>query len=141
MKKILFLLLLIPFYMSAQTLSKERIDRLKNSVVKILIDGQSVGTGFFVSNDGGVLTCWHVIVSALKQNADGSLFIQKKISVEFADGYTIPIKGFPKYIWGDESFKASVYDYCLMGTDGIPKHIVEPLKIGKFQNAAEGEQV
>lgn len=37
-------------------------DNLKQSIVKILDDKYELrGTGFFVSNEGHIVTCWHVI--------------------------------------------------------------------------------
>src|SRR5262249_24553785 len=36
-------------------------DRLRRNVVAVLWNGTIVGTGFFIDNDGSVLTCFHVV--------------------------------------------------------------------------------
>jgi len=132
MKRILLILaIIIPINnINAQSLGKERVDRLKHSVVQILIGGHPSGTGFFISEDL-ILTCYHVVSSASTTN---------KISIRFADGETIGVPGI-----ATENLKQMTqtvaYDFCLIGINHKPKQKVIPLKITSFKDIDEGDAV
>lgn len=81
----------------AQSLTKERIEKLKSSVVRVTIEGsQSTGTGFFISPDGALLTCWHVISPSIIQDSTGLHF--KKIFIETNSGQKIEV-GIPLFFF------------------------------------------
>ena len=84
-KIITVLFVLLTFTLSSQSLGKERVDRLKSSVVRILIDGQPSGTGFFI-NDEIVITCFHVAVNAIVTDSMGKFLRIKSIKGEFSNG-------------------------------------------------------
>src|ERR1043165_8452245 len=90
-----------PSYLISQSLTKERIDKLKKSVVKISVEGtKSGGTGFFFSTGGDVLTCWHVIEPALIKDSRGNLIDIRKITMQLSDGQ-IKELGIPTIFFSD----------------------------------------
>ncbi|HEY8660489.1 MAG TPA: hypothetical protein VIL78_15750, partial [Hanamia sp.] len=57
---ILFVLFYGIRFCNSQSLSHDRIEKIKSCTVRITIqDRNSMGTGFFIDNAGSVLTCWH----------------------------------------------------------------------------------
>lgn len=142
MRKLLSLALIIlnTTIAYSQGLGQDRIDRLRRSVVRVLINGEASGTGFFVSKDGAILTNWHVIAPALKANELG-ISIEKKISIEFQDGETINIEGFVNPIFNEGLFEAIAYDYCLMKIEKMPKQSFIPLNLKSMSNVNEGDFV
>ena len=75
----------VPVPSSTELRLTELIQRVEPSVVRINVlslEGPSTGSGFVVSNDGTVVTNYHVVTSA------------KKADVEFANGTTAPVLGY-----------------------------------------------
>lgn len=65
MKSIIVLFCLIPVITFSQKLTEKRVNKLLNAVVSIEIEGLGhSGTGFFISEKGDVITCFHVIEPA-----------------------------------------------------------------------------
>jgi serine protease Do len=149
MRKFLLLALFFHFVMNAQSsgqvagqsLGPTRISRLKQAVVRVLVDGKPTGTGFTISKDGAVLTCWHVIETSFGVNEHREMVIQKKISIEFSNGEIAGVTGIEKSMAGDGLLDAVGYDYCLLILDHIPKAPVVTLKIGQFDDIAEGDAI
>lgn len=143
MKSLLSLLIvicLIPSISVCQSLGKERMDRLKQSVVKILIDNQASGTGFFIAPNA-ILTCWHVIEPSFTTTSVQKT-ITKKITVEFTNGEIVDIEGISNsMLKGTETFEAQVNDYSLLITKGLPKQTVYPLILGKKEDVIEGDRI
>lgn len=89
MKPLFLLFALCAFIISeSQSLSSERISKIKSATARITIDSSnSVGTGFFVNQKGGLLTCWHVIRAAFLKNPFKKIFVQlntgENLSMEF----------------------------------------------------------
>ena len=137
---ILVFIFMLPLISFSQPLGQSRMDRLKQSVVRIVIDGEAVGTGFFVSLDGLVLTNWHVIQSSLKIDSV-SISISKKISVELASGEVVDVKGFVNAIFNEGFLEANLYDYCIMTLVAMPKQKILPLNLSSFNNISEGDLV
>jgi S1-C subfamily serine protease len=78
--KYLLLLLLFPSLAIGQSLSTDRVSRLSKAVVKINTEGSTeMGTGFFFSEIGYPLTCWHVIQSAVVTDSNSKILELKKI--------------------------------------------------------------
>ncbi|MBS1688622.1 MAG: trypsin-like peptidase domain-containing protein [Bacteroidetes bacterium] len=143
MKRLLiFLLLLIPSLSHAQSLGPERVKKLKESVVRILVEGQASGTGFLVTSDGWLLTCWHVIEPAcIRDSVTHEIIKIKKIEVEDVNGKRYLTAYMTDMIKkGVGMAKAVTFDYC-------PLKIVDTtrkfsyLRIGDFNDVQEGERV
>lgn len=64
-----------------QSVSAERIERMKHTVGRISANGLGIGSGFTVSDDGLFLTCWHVINSVIDSAGNYPTF-----TISFANG-------------------------------------------------------
>lgn len=123
---------------NSQSLSPERVNKIKAATVRITIDGSnSVGSGFFVNNQGLVVTCFHVIEPAL--HSDGRL---SKIFVELNTGEIIEY-GLIKKIAMDTNWQKNAisFDYCLLAPLNSSLRIFPFLKIGNFDDANEGDEI
>lgn len=126
--RLLIFIIFISFIRShSQSLSVERVKKIKNSTVKI-IAGTSTGTGFFIDEKGTVVTCWHVVSSSIDSLKSVYISINDKL-VEFW-----PIANY-------DFRKGNKFDYCILS----PKH---PLpfktifyKIGDFEKTNEGQEI
>lgn len=138
MKYFIFLLLCFKSGASfSQNLGTQRVNHVKNSIVKISIDGNPVGTGFIISDKGQVLTCFHVIVSALSKNSQNQIFEQHTIEAEFISGEKVQI-----HLDSATDIEHSFfYDYCLLKPVSKPVFKYEYLKLGNFKNINEGDAV
>lgn len=129
-------------YLSAQSLSNERISRLKKCVVKVYVEGGvSMGTGFFISENGDVLTCWHVIQPAIKIDSLGNVLDVKRIYIEFINRDTIEMKIPIEYFKPKKNIDALSYDFCVLATDKKVKRKTEFLQIGSFEDIEEGDEI
>lgn len=138
----LFLLLLLPALAHAQSLGAERVKKLKASVVRILIEGQASGTGFFVASDGWLLTCWHVVEPAcVRDSVTHEIIKMKKIEVEDVDGHRYLTAYMTDMIKkGVGMAKAVTFDYCpLKVVDS--GHTFSFLPLGDFNDIQEGDMV
>ena len=140
-RQILFIYaILVCITCSSQSLTKDRIERLKRSVVRISIEeSTSTGTGFFISKEGALLTCWHVIMPAIIQDSVGIRF--KKIYVEMLNGKKIEF-GIPLILFEKERLneQAVSYDFCVL----VPSEKIDSfnfLKLGDFNIANEGDDI
>jgi len=124
----------------SQSISPERIFHIKESTVKISIEGSNnVGTGFFINSKGHILTCWHVIAPAIKIDSLTNLFIGfKKIFITLNNNEKLECV-VPRVLV--ESYPDTLsYDICVL----VPaqKHAPFPfLKLGNFNNVEEGQEV
>lgn len=139
---LLIFLLFSSFYLLSQSLTKDRINKLKHSVVKISIEGStSTGTGFFISSNGDVLTCWHVIEDALIKDSIGNLVNVKKIYMDIYDGQRKELQ-IPSVFFNGLNMNAVSNDFCLLSPPLNSFNIkVSFLKIGNFDNIQEGDEV
>ncbi len=141
MKQILFaILILIPVIMLSQSLGKERIDRLDKSIVKIMIDGKTAGTGFFVHKDGWIATCEHVIKSALENTNDNGVINFKKVTAMLRNGEEVNLE-FLTYLVNnvEGAILAKSYDFFLLKSVVLPESEIVPLKLGTWSKANEGD--
>ena len=143
--RILLLILVLPFITNAQSLSPERVKRIKDATVRITIEGtNSTGTGFYINESGQIATCWHVISPAIIKDDLNKLKGLRKIVVENGNGeffqYGIPIDFFtvPKL-----NENAVSYDFCLLiPYNQSPFAAKTPfLKLGNYDNVKEGDDV
>jgi S1-C subfamily serine protease len=142
MKKLIILLVLtIPFICKGQSLGEDRIESLNKSVVRIIIDSKSCGTGFFISNDGWIATCKHVIDSAIARDpVTKKTKCTKDIFIEFKNGEKVRVT-ILKHLLDIEYPNSLNFDYSLLLVLSKPTTKFKPLKIGKWNNANEGDVV
>lgn len=130
MKSILTIILTLPLFAYSQSLSYDRVTKIKYSTVRVVVnDGESVGSGFFINKDGDVVTCWHVINNV---QIKGS----QRIYIEFINGDTISM--LPKY----SPTKTNVaYDFFIISPYKKIEKNIAFYKLGKFKTLKEGEAV
>lgn len=126
----------------SQSLGKKRIKKLEQSVVKILIDNNQVGTGFVVSEKGLIATCFHVIEPAFIRDADNNEIVDiKNIVAKFEDKSQVEIFVLEQFLYDDEWYeKGLVGDYIALSPINSLKGF-EFLKLGKWADIDEGEIV
>ncbi len=139
--KIFFLLcVILPHFLISQSLTKARIDHLKHSVGKITIDQvTSTGTGFFISDDGSVLTCWHVVEPAFIKDSLGHIVGIHQIYIEMYDGVKVELQ-FPLVLFNQINEQAVSNDFCYLLSKPTSKHF-EFLRLGNFDDVQEGDEV
>jgi serine protease Do len=141
MRKFFALIIISPLFVLSQPLGNARINKLKKCVVKVYVeDGLSIGTGFIISDQGDVLTCWHVIQPSLKTDAKGTLLDIKKVFIEFANRDTVEMS-IPLAYFHDKNEKAVSYDFCLLSPLQPFKLKKEFLKLGSFEDINEGDEI
>lgn len=125
----------------SSSLTRERIDRLKKSVVKISIEeSTATGTGFFISENGALLTCWHVITPAIVHDSLGIRF--RKIFIEMTNGSKIEV-GIPLIFFEKERLneQAVSYDFCILVPTKKINSNFSALKLGDYNIANEGDDI
>lgn len=139
---IMVLLILGSLTAVSQGLTKERIQKLRRCVGKITIQGTNwTGTGFFVSPEGEVLTCWHVIDSAIIYK-DGKIAGSKKLFFELTDGSKTEIGISDLYLEKSLNKKAVSYDFCtLIPVIKTKGKRFDYYKFGDFDNVEEGDDI
>lgn len=134
--------ILFVYCLLGQSLNKERVNKLKKCVVKVYVEGGiSTGTGFFISENGDVLTCWHVIQAAIKTDSLGNILDIKRLYVEFINRDTIEMKIPIEYFKTKKNTDAVSYDFCVLATDKKLKNKTEFLQIGSFEEIVEGDEI
>lgn len=134
-------LLLISYNLFSQGLSPERVKKIKDCTVKVTIEGgNSVGTGFVIDRVGTILTCWHVVNPVLILSNTNQIIGYRKIIVEFNNGQKIEY-GIPA-VFLDKAAKSLItFDICGLIPTVPLKSFVDYLKIGKFSNLNDGDEV
>jgi len=146
MKNIILILIFLTFCESfAQTsffgdreTTKKRIESIKQSTVKILVDNIKSGTGFFVTSDGILVTNWHVVIDDKTKLDDKGNILNKFSIVDFKND-TIPVNIILNLSKESVLEEAIVWDYCILKTN--KKTTSKFLKLGNFKNAYEGESI
>jgi hypothetical protein len=143
-KRRILSLLIISHFSYGQSLTKERIERLKNSTVKITIENDNTsGTGFYFSEDGAILTCWHVIDPAIVKDSLDRVVSFKKIFILDNKGNKFEF-GIPMVFVNDPAlnFTAVANDFCVLIPDPkLALKVTSFLKLGNFNNIEEGDEV
>lgn len=131
---------LINQYIYAQSLSIERVNKIKSSTVKVTIDSSDkVGTGFFVSAEGILLTCWHVIAPAIYIDSSKKIKI-RKIFIELNTGEKFEY-GIREDMAGKKNIDAILFDFCILIPVENPNRSFPFLKIGDYNKITEGQEV
>ncbi|MDP3561710.1 MAG: serine protease [Legionellaceae bacterium] len=136
---LMFISLITSNVVYSQNLGQDRIDRLKTSVVQILINDQPAGTGFLTHGDL-VLTNFHVIQPSIVIERDRLEF--KNVTVRLHSGELRKMKGFHNGFRSESGRDSMVkYDYFFIALDSIVKHKIAPFKLGTLANIDEGDMV
>ncbi|MDE3184550.1 MAG: trypsin-like peptidase domain-containing protein [Bacteroidota bacterium] len=141
--KIIFLSFLFIFFShhsDSQSLGADRISKLKSSVVRVFVEKQASGTGFFVTQDGWLLTCWHVIEPALIRDSSHRIIGLKKMYIQFSNGEKVEV-GIMTDLLGKGYQNGISYDYALLKIQTTPITKFSPLKIGRFEDIQEGDEI
>jgi len=113
---------------------KERHEQIKKMTVRILIGNQPTGTGFVISREGLIATCFHVVEHiGASSNDQTQITYASPIEVEYNDGKKLPAiihnscqnQGF---------LEAISKDYCILETK--PKDL-DLIPLGSFADACE----
>ncbi len=118
--------------------SEERVSRIKQSTVSILVNGKPNGTGFVISKDGLIATCFHVVKMKIRSaSASEGLTYAQQIAVKFANGNQISATVHSSCL--DAGFaEALSKDYCILQTDTTE---LLPLPLGNFDDVQEGAEI
>lgn len=127
-------------YSYSQSLGADRISKLKSSVVRVFIENQPSGTGFFVTNDGWLLTCWHVIEPAIIRDPTHKIIGLKEMYIQFSGGEKIQV-GLSTILLNNGYQNAISYDYAFLKTKTNPVTKFTPLNIGSFDEIQEGDEI
>ncbi|MEM1339860.1 MAG: serine protease [Bacteroidota bacterium] len=141
-----FLLVLVFFWtilLNSQYLEPRRVAKLKASVVRVMYKNIPIGSGFFISKDGFVVTCNHVIKPFLKRVPKPSnlnLYFLDNVFIQLSSGEKLEVGGL-EYLLDkgyEDSFKN---DYFILKTKELPPNSVEALKLGSWSDVKEGDVV
>ncbi len=118
---------------------KDRVAQVKESTVRILVNGHPVGTGFIVSKKGLIATCFHV-VQHVQPTPNGQTHITHAttIEVEFTDGTKSPAT-VHQFCQNQGFLEALSCDYAILLVK--PHKALVPLVLGTFADAEEGAEV
>ena len=127
----------------SQSLSLERVNKLKAATVRVTIENSnSIGTGFFISDDGLLLTCWHVIEPAIIRDAANNITGFKKIFITINDTNKLEA-GIPLEFFNDTNLyrKGLAYDFSLLVPSKKLTSKQTFLRLGDFDSVNEGQEV
>lgn len=116
---------------------RQRLQRVKESTVRILVNGAPAGTGFAVAANV-IATNFHV-VQQVSPTAGGQAQVAYagRIEVQLHDGRRLPVAPHPS-VSGSNLQTAVGKDIALLV---VPINDLRPLKVGRFADAAEGDGV
>lgn len=117
---------------------KERLAQIKRVTVRILVNGQPSGTGFVISSDGLVATCFHVVQHVSPAPGEQTqITYAPSIEVEFNDGEKLP--AIVHNSCQNQGFlEAFSKDYCILEVES--RNLVF-LPLGTFADAYEGADI
>ncbi len=141
MRKFLLFLICVPLFVFSQSITPERVTKIKTATVRVTIEGiAATGSAFFISASGELLTCWHVIEPAFLRDSLGNMRSLRKIYIEEANGtkseVSIPLSFYQKLY-----LNARGIDYCLLAPVkpfAKPKIFYKP---GDFNKVPEGQEL
>ena len=118
---------------------KVRIKKIKESVVRIHINGNPSGTGFIVSENGLIATCFHVVQSIQPgPNNQPQISHALNIEIELYNGTKLP--GNIHQSCQTQGFiEALSKDYTLLEVNTDKK--LSPISIGSFADIEEGDKI
>ncbi len=117
---------------------KQRLLQIKKATVRILIDGQVSGTGFVVSENGLVATCFHVVQHFQEApNGQTQISYASSIEVEFDDKKKLPAI-VHRSCQNQRFLEALSKDYCILE---VKSKLLISLPLGTFADAYEGADI
>lgn len=111
---------------------------IKKATVRVFIDDRPSGSGFIISTNGLIATCFHV-VQKLSPTSDGNTQVtySSSIVVEFEDGQRLPAN--IHHSCQNENLVRSISkDFCILQVDA--QNLV-PLELGEFNDIEEGANI
>lgn len=116
----------------------ERVNRVKNITVKIIIDGKTVGTGFFISSKGHIASCFHVFTSVRIVNGTLASILEAETreGIKFKLGFDMNLVDY-----SEVAMKADLFDFIVLKIIENPPLNIRTIPIGSFDNLSEGENV
>lgn len=117
---------------------KQRLTLIKRATVRILTNGKVSGTGFVISKDGLIATCFHVVQHIQPApNGQTQIGYAKSIEIEFNDENKLSAT-VHKSCQKESFFEAFSKDYCILE---VKTKNLAPLPLGIFANAYEGASI
>lgn len=127
--------------LNAQNINSARIQKVKQAVVRIIINNKPAGTGFFVTAQGNILTCWHVVQPAFYRESVTQKIRTLPIHAELSDGKLLEI-GPINAMFSTKNIPARAYDYCILGPMKLSQNNrYSFLKLGSFSDVLEGDVI
>ena len=116
---------------------RQRLQRVKESTARILVNGKPAGTGFAVA-ENTIATNFHV-VQQLSPTASGQTQVTyaTKIEVQLHDGRLLPATPHPSVL-GNILSTWIGNDVTLLS---VPASNLSPLKLGRFADVSEGDRI
>ena len=148
---IVVMLLVHPAAAQDRAAMRERYRRIKESTVKMVVDGQRTASGFAVGEDL-VVTNFHVIQKAVPAPNDQiDIGFAANIEVELQDGRRFAAKPHSSLMekkFKEESGKDVIAEKKfkeVLGKDvillSISEKVLRPLKVGRFADVEEGDTI
>lgn len=117
----------------------QRIAFIKKSTVRVIVNGEPQGSGFIISRDGLIATCFHVVQNL--QPGKGEMVnvgYASDIKIEFNDRSRTSAKIYEACL-GDGFVVAMSRDYSILKVP--PSDTLQPIHLGNFRDMAEGDKV
>jgi serine protease Do len=129
---------------STETTSKnlnqqERFTKIRQSIVRIYVDGRPRGTGFIIAENGLIATAFHVIAKTFSTpHGQAQITYAASIEVHLDNGEKLPAILHTSCI-GKGLHGSILRDYCILEIK-TPKKLV-PLSLGNFNDVSDGAHV
>jgi serine protease Do len=137
---LIFLQFITPFLLTAQNLGINRVEHIKKSVGKVIVNGGS-GSGFFIDSVGTFVTNYHVIKSAIGLDSATNEFVQhSRIIVELNSSEKIDMI-MSNMMLNRSIGEAEIYDYAVLIPKTTNKSKISFLKLGSFKDINEGDEI
>ena len=115
----------------------DRIKQIKKSTVRILVNGKPLGSGFVISENGLIATCFHLVQNIQKVDTNIIINYAKSIEVELYNGKKLSAVVHESCL-KEGLFEAIAKDYCILK---VKSNDLTPLPIGSFVDAHEGSNI
>lgn len=117
---------------------RQRVLNAKEITVKIIVNGHPAGSGFVVSSNGLIITCFHVVQSLQPApNNQTNITYAQNIEVEFNNNTRLPATVHPT-CQNNGFMQALSKDYCLLQVNA---QNLFTLPIGNFSDIQEGDEI